>query len=192
MSDSFVVLRSRKEGELGVKKDTGKIFALPSQKIKSTRPSNSNSTPVPSSAESSKRLAKSRKNTNKFELVEKPFIVTEYQQAEYWCEKCQCTHTAPLPIEVKKLGLFGKNLTALTAHLKGRCHMSFTTIQCFYADAFGLKVSTGYLTKQIRRTSEALKGVYDKLVEQLPKEEHLHCDETGSKENGKRRWGRLF
>jgi len=126
------------------------------------------------------------------ELVAKPFIVTEYLQAEYWCEKCQCTHTAPLPLEVKKLGLFGKNLTALTSHLKGRCHMSFTTMQCFYADAFGLKVSTGYLTKQIRRTSEALKGVYEKLVEQLPKEEHLHCDETGSKENGKRRWTWCF
>ena len=70
--------------------------------------------------------------------------------------------------------------------------MSFTTMQCFYADAFGLKVSTGYLTKQIRRTSEALKGVYEKLVEQLPKEEHLHCDETGGKENGKRRWTWCF
>src|SRR5215469_10800698 len=132
------------------------------------------------------------KKHQQIELVEKPFFVTEYHQHQYWCEHCQCYHDAPLPAEVKKLGLFGKNLTALTAHLKGRCHMSYTTMQCFYADALRLRVSTGFLTKQIRKTSEALKTAYDKLVAQLPKEEHQHIDETGSKENGKRRWTWCF
>ena len=66
--------------------------------------------------------------------------------------------------------------------------MSFKTIQDFYADAIGLKVSTGFLTKQIHKASEALKRPYDDLVEQLKKEDHLHSDETGGKENGKRRW----
>ena len=132
------------------------------------------------------------KKHQQVELVAKPFIVTEYQQQQYWCEHCQCSHDAPLPVEVKRTGLFGKHLIALTAHLKGRCHMSFTTMQCFYADAMGLKVSRGFLTKQIRKASEALKNSYDKLVEQLPQEEHLHIDETGSKENGKRRWTWCF
>ena len=71
------------------------------------------------------------KKHQQVELVSKPFIVTEYQQAQYWCEACQCHHTAKLPAEVKRAGLFGQNLTALTAYLKGRCHMSFTTIQDF-------------------------------------------------------------
>jgi len=132
------------------------------------------------------------KKHQQVELVEKPFLVTEYQQVQYWCTKCQQYHTAKLPTEVKKSGLFGKNLIALTAYLKGRCHMSFTTMQDFYADAFGLKVSTGFLTKQIRKASEALKQSYEQLVEQLPKEAHLHIDETGGKENGKRRWTWCF
>src|SRR5215469_9237581 len=34
------------------------------------------------------------KKHQQVELVEKPFIVTEYQQHQYWCEKCQCHHTA--------------------------------------------------------------------------------------------------
>ena len=59
----------------------------------------------------------------------------KHQQVEYWCEACQCTHTAKLPAEVKRAGLFGKNLIAHTAYLKGRCHMSFKTMQDFYADA---------------------------------------------------------
>ena len=128
------------------------------------------------------------KKHQQVELVAKPFIVTEYQQVQYWCETCQCHHTAKLPAEVKRAGLFGKNLIAHTAYLKGRCHMSFKTMQDFYADAVGIKVSTGFLTKQIRKASEALKETYDNLVEQLKKEDHLHSDETGGKENGKRRW----
>ena len=71
---------------------------------------------------------------------------------------------------------------------KGRCPMSFTTIQDFFAEVVGIKVSTGFLAKQVRKTSVALKGTYDDLVAQLRKEKHLHLDETGSKENGKRRW----
>ncbi|MCL2623988.1 MAG: IS66 family transposase [Planctomycetaceae bacterium] len=128
------------------------------------------------------------KKHQQVELIEKPFIVTEYQQAEYWCEKCQCYHTATLPTEVQRAGLFGQNLIALTAYLKGRSHMSFTTLQDFFADVLGLKVSTGFLAKQVRKASDALASPYDNLVAQLKSEDHLHSDETGGKENGKRRW----
>jgi transposase len=132
------------------------------------------------------------KKHQQVELVEKPFIVTEFQQIQYWCAKCQQYHTAKLPTEIRKAGLFGKNLIALTAYLKGRSHMSFTTMQDFFADALGIKVSTGFLAKQIRKASEALKDTYDDLVERLPKEKHIHSDETGSKENGERRWTWCF
>jgi transposase len=74
------------------------------------------------------------KKYQQVELVEKSFVVTEYQQPQYWCEPCQRYHTAKLPPEVKRSALFGKNLTALTAFMKGRCHMSFTTIQDFFAE----------------------------------------------------------
>ena len=37
-----------------------------------------------------------------------------------------------------------------------------------------------------------MKDTYDALIEQLPKEQHLHADETGSKENGERRWTWCF
>jgi transposase len=83
-------------------------------------------------------------------------------------------------------------MIALTAFLKGRCHMSFNTIQDFYAEVLGIKVSTGFLAKQIRKASGALKKTYDAFAEQLSKEKHLHIDETGGKENGKRRWTWCF
>ena len=122
------------------------------------------------------------------ELVEKPFVVKEYWLHRYWCSHCQCYHESELPDEVKRAGFFGQNLIALTAYLKSRCHMSYKTIQSFYADAMSLKVSTGFLAKQIRKASEAIKPAYEKLVKDIPLTKHIHSDETGSKENGELRW----
>jgi transposase len=58
----------------------------------------------------------------------------------------------------------------------------------FFAEAIGLNVSTGFLTKQVRKAGRALKVPYGQLVEQLPAAKHVHSDETGGKENGKTRW----
>jgi transposase len=128
------------------------------------------------------------KKRQQVELIEKPFIVTEYEQCRYWCAQCQCYHEAKPPVAVRRAGLFGPNLISLTAYLKGRCHMSYQTIQYFFSEALGLKVSTGFLVKQVGKAAEALKAPYDHLVEQLPKSSHLHSDETGGKENGQSRW----
>jgi transposase len=122
------------------------------------------------------------------ELVEKPFRVTEFQQVWFWCEHCQCYHCADLPSEVEKSGLFGPRLIALTAYLKGRAHMSYKTLQDFFADALSIKVSRGFLVKQVRKASDAMEKPYQELVDQLPNEKHLHVDETGGKENGEKRW----
>jgi len=139
-----------------------------------------------------KLAVKPAKKHQQVEFNNRSFIITEYQQIQYWCPQCHRYHTAKLPVDVQKTGLFGKNMIALTALLKGHCHMSFTKIQTFYAEVVGIKVSTGFLAKQIRKTSDALKGTYDTLVAQLRKEKHLHSDETGGKENGERRWTWCF
>ena len=128
------------------------------------------------------------KKHQQVELVSKPFIVTEYRQYRYWCDFCECYHESKLPEEVKGAGFFGQNLIALTGYLKGRCHMSYKTIQSFYADVMQLKISIGFLVKQVDKVSEAVKPAYDNLTDQLPNEKHLHIDETGGKENGKTRW----
>ena len=124
---------------------------------------------------------------NQVELVDKPFVVTEFQQLRYWCSHCQCFHTAQLPPDIAATGLFGPKLIALTTYLKGRGHMSYKTIQQLFADALSLKTSTGFLVKQVRKASEAMEIPYQELVDQLPHEPHLHVDETGGKENGKKR-----
>jgi hypothetical protein len=91
-----------------------------------------------------------------------------------------------------KSGLFGPNLIATTAYMKSRDHMSYTTLRDHFRDLYGICVSTGFLAKQIRKVSDALKKPYEELLEQLPKEAHHHIDETGHKKNGKLHWTWCF
>jgi hypothetical protein len=61
-------------------------------------------------------------------------------------------------------------------------------MRSFFTEVFGLKVSAGFLAKQVRKASAALQLPYDHLAGQLPAAEHVHSDETGGKENGESRW----
>ena len=130
--------------------------------------------------------------TQHIELVEKPFFVTEYQQLMYWCKHCQCHHYVRLPDAVEKAGLFGPNMIALTAYLKGRCHISYRTLKEYFRDVVGIDISTGFLVKQVAKTSAALKSPYDELEEFLKQQGHVYIDETSFKKNGKLQWAWCF
>jgi len=122
------------------------------------------------------------------ELPVCPVIVTEYQRPGFYCEHCKTTHFAPLPQGVGEGQLFGPRLVALTAFLKGSLHASYRGIQSFFSDALGLDVSLGLIPKMIQKASLSLALAYNELAMALRSEPLVHVDETGSKENGKRRW----
>jgi hypothetical protein len=89
-------------------------------------------------------------------------------------------------------GLFGPRVMVVRAYLKGRGHMSYTTIQAFLKDIAGIKVSTGFPANQIKQVSGTLEKAYEELAGQLPGSGHLHADETGWKESGKLEWVWVF
>ena len=101
-------------------------------------------------------------------------------------------HNAQLPKEVKQAVLFGPKLIALSGYLKGRCHMSYTTMQSFFSDALQICVSRGFLAKQVHKASLSLSKPYEELASRLPQEGYIRIDETGGKENGERRWTWCF
>jgi len=72
-----------------------------------------------------------------------------------------------LPEAVEKAGLFGPNIIALTAWLKGRCHISYRTLKEYFRDVIGMDILTRPQTastagetssKNVRRTEIALRG----------------------------------
>jgi len=50
-----------------------------------------------------------------------------------------------LPEAVEKAGLFGADMTALTAYLKGRSHMSYRTPQAYFHDTMGVVFCVGVM-----------------------------------------------
>jgi len=125
-------------------------------------------------------------------LPKKLYYVTEHRGRKYLDPQNGKVITTPLPAEVIKGGLFGADMTALTAFLKGGCHMSFSTIESFFQEILKLKVSRGMLCKKVTSVSEALKPSYQELVEKLPDESNIGIDETGHKDEGKKHWTWCF
>lgn len=126
------------------------------------------------------------------EIVEKPFRIHEHRGLACWCEHCRAVHYAPLPSEVETGGLAGPRLTAHVAYMKGACHASYSTVQKYLRDVWGLAISRGQLAKIVGKVSEALEAPYAELLDRLPLEARLNVDETGHKDNGDRFWTWCF
>ena len=126
------------------------------------------------------------------ELVKKPVIVTEHRAFACECRKCGRIHYGRLPPGLLAGGLMGPRLLALLVFLKGACHGSYTTVQTFLEAVTGLRVSCGYLAKQIGKVCRILDGPYQELVNRLPPEPRLGVDETGHKEKGRTFWTWCF
>jgi len=122
------------------------------------------------------------------ELVKKPVIVTEHRAFACQCRSCGRIHYGRLPPG----GLMGPQLLALLVFLKAACHGSYTTVQAFLEAVTGLRVSCGYLAKQVGKVCRMLDGPYQELLNRLPSEPRLGVDETGHKEKGRTLWTWCF
>lgn len=126
------------------------------------------------------------------ELVDKPVRITEHRGMAHWCPRCRKVHGAPLPDQVRRGGLVGPRLTAMTAYLKGGCHASYSTVQAFVRDVLQTKLSRGQVARLIGKTSAALQDPYEQLLAALRDENRLNIDETGHKQCKRHLWTWCF
>jgi transposase len=126
------------------------------------------------------------------ELPEKMYKVVEHRARKYLDPVTGKIHIAPIPDEIRKGGLFGADITAAVAFMKGGCHMSYTTIQQFFKELFELDISRGLLCKATQKVSHSLRPAYERLVERLPAERQIGVDETGHHDEGRLHWTWCF
>jgi transposase len=122
------------------------------------------------------------------DVPEIPLKVEQHTCPEYWCEHCQKSCWASLPLPTERAGLIGPNLMTLIGFMKGHCHASYSTIRTFLRDVVRVEVARSTLDKAVKKVSAALEGTYEELAEVLPYEAVLNIDETGHKDNGKLWW----
>ena len=122
------------------------------------------------------------------EIPEKLIHITEHRRLGYICPQCRQQLYGSLPEGVKEGDIFGTRLQSLVAYTKGALHSSYSGLQEFMGEVFGLGVSRSGLANQIRQVSEATNPSYRELAETIAQEPSLHVDETGHKDNGQRYW----
>lgn len=122
------------------------------------------------------------------ELPEKLTRVTEHRRFGYVCPQCQKQHYASLAEGIRQGELFGPRLQSLVGYLKGALHGSYTSLEEFMGEVFQLDVSRSMLSDQVRAVSQTLAPAHQEVAETLAHEPHLHVDETGHKDKGRRYW----
>jgi transposase len=126
------------------------------------------------------------------ELVDKPYVVTEYRARKYQDSRSGKIVITPLPAEIKAAGLVGPKLSALAAYQKGACHMSYTTIQKFWDTVLGIPISRSQLVNIIQKASDALAEPCQELLGALGQQPVLGVDESGHKDSGQKYWAWCF
>ena len=126
------------------------------------------------------------------DLVEKPYVVTEYRARKYLDPRTERIVITPLPVAIKAAGLVGPRLSALAAYQKGDCHMSYSTIQRFWNEVLGIPISRSQLVNIIQKASAAFAEPYAELREALVQEPYVGADESGHNDWGDRLWTWCF
>jgi transposase len=122
-----------------------------------------------------------------WELPEIKPQVTEYQRHRLACPRCGERTCAELPAGVST-GTAGERLTALTALLMASFRQSKSRTALFLSTVLGQPCSTGWVVKLQNQATAAVRGAYQELAAQLPREPVLSIDETPAKEEITKSW----
>lgn len=124
------------------------------------------------------------------QIVELPKIkptVTEFQLHGLNCENCGATTRATLPDGVPR-GNFGPRLQAFASVASGYYRLPKRMVKALLADAFGIELSVGSISKLEKKTSAVLSHPAAEVHDYVRQAAVTHADETGWKENKHKAW----
>lgn len=122
-----------------------------------------------------------------WEVPEIKAHVTEYQQHRLVCPCCGESTCAKLPPGVPQ-GQSGPRLMALTALLMAFYRQSKRRTADFLNTLLGQPCSASLTVKIQNQVTAALRPSYEALAAQLPTQERLNLDETGTKQENRKAW----
>lgn len=122
-----------------------------------------------------------------WELPEIKPHVTEYQRHRLTCPCCGETTCAELPVGVPQ-GQSGPRLMAFTALLMAFYRQSKRRTAEFLSTLLGQPCCPSLTVKMQNQVTAALRPSYEALAAELPQQEQLNIDETGTKEENGKAW----
>lgn len=113
--------------------------------------------------------------------------VVEYQLHALDCRACGHRTRANLPDGVPS-GAFGPRLQSMVTLLSGVYRVSRRNVQQLMADAFGVEMSLGVISKIEGRMAEVLAEPHQEALRAVHRAAVVHSDETSWREANKRAW----
>jgi transposase len=92
------------------------------------------------------------------------------------------------PDDIKATVQYGKNLQAFVISFNTIGAVSAERIHQILGSAFNIPLSPGTIMNMVKRCADKLTGVIKTIRQQIVASELIHCDETGTRVNGKLMW----
>lgn len=126
----------------------------------------------------------------KRQIIDLPVIVPVCIEHRSYQKQCHCGHItkSPFPFNVKHPVQYGANTEAMISYLHARQYLSFSRIQEFLNNAFGLAISEGGVHCLLKRFTAKALPFYEEIKNRIFSSDVVGSDETGVKVNGRKHW----
>lgn len=104
------------------------------------------------------------------------------------CPKCKSPKIGEFPADITNYVQYGKNLEALVVSLNTVGAVSVNRVHEIIGSIFNIPLSTGTIKNMVTRCAEKIKPVLTYIRKALIAAMLLHCDETGTRVEGKTMW----
>lgn len=104
------------------------------------------------------------------------------------CPLCGSAKTGEFPADITNYVQYGKNLEALVVSLNTVGAVSVNRVHEIIGNVFNIPLSTGTIKNMVTRCADKIKPILKDIRSALTISPILHCDETGTRVEGKTRW----
>ena len=116
------------------------------------------------------------------------FKVTRHQSLLFDCPFDGKQKKGEFPDNMKATVQYGKNLQALVVAWNTIGAVSVKRIHEILSSVYNIPLSTGTIHNMVRRCADGLKRSMERIREKIVAAKVIHCDETGTRVNGKNIW----
>lgn len=104
------------------------------------------------------------------------------------CPLHNCQKTGSFPSDIKATVQYGKNLQSMVIAFNTVGAVSINRTHEILSSVFNIPLSTGTIKNMVTRCADVLKPTYEKLHSIMTNLGLIHCDETGTRVDGKTWW----
>lgn len=104
------------------------------------------------------------------------------------CPLHNCEKAGSFPADIKATVQYGKNLQAMVVAFNTIGAVSINRTHEILSSVFNIPLSTGTIKNMVTRCADAMSGAYERIRQTMIKRGLIHCDETGTRVDGKTWW----